>query len=158
MTAEKSTCFLPQSAIAESRSSPDAKGGSLAKRIYAQPVVITGYMGSALCHGDRPRPDEDEAAICDWKRRMNDYRCPWGGNEIKDLDYWEHQPEECYRVVCHDCGREFEVSYYYEPVFNVEIPDVLSVCSECGVWNIFDYCGWIGFDAMEGCPLGYDKE
>lgn len=46
MTAEKSMCSLPQSAIAESRSSPDAKGGSLAKRIYAQPVATRTNKGS----------------------------------------------------------------------------------------------------------------
>lgn len=107
---------------------------------------------------------------------MEGYRCPWCGCEIIDDDYRECEPEEGYSVECPECGREFTVSYYFYPVFVVEVPDELEACSGCDLWDgTCDCCGlgsgkaertadfrsFAGLPAlapMAGCPLGHGKE
>ena len=79
---------------------------------------------------------------------MSDYRCPWCGHEIEDDDYWECSPEDAYPVECPNCEREFDVSYYLDPVFNVTVPDELEPCAGgCDVWDHCDDC--CGFGSME---------
>lgn len=108
---------------------------------------------------------------------MSDYRCPWCGEEIRDPDYWECSPESAYPVECSNCDREFEVSYYIDPVFSVTVPEELAPCEEgCDMWDgISDCCiygtvqnskgearralyGLEPRKPMDGCPLGHDRE
>lgn len=106
-----------------------------------------------------------------------DYRCPWCSEEIEDQDYWEQQPEDDYTVECPNCEREFEVSYYLDPVFSVSVPEELKDCPcECDAWNRLDECCGYGTSElakrnisralaglpekapMAGCPLGHGEK